>query len=308
MPSRGFLSTSLTLLSLAVNVRAAFLLDLFSKDGCYNNGCLRYVTPYGYANTTLARHVCLCRMTLTSFSNSALSSALPTASSDCSAFHSAKSTDVPGYASSCWNTHRYSSACSCIGVTPTPSGTTTTTTTTVPFARPTVSDGNIIVPKDRVKLDATLNLDTLCQSKVADAVEAVATQTGGVVTVTQTKTRTSLSISTTTVVSTTTKVTFSGLMSCEPTATLTVAATTGRGVAVNAAAVVASVTSSAAAATPTGCMKDAEATAIVNAFKSILSSNDKGAVKEVAEGLLADEFMGMSTSVDSLNGDDVSHR
>lgn len=248
-------------------------------------------------------------MALISVVNSALSSALPAASSDCSAFHAAEATDIPSYASSCWNTHRYSSACSCVGVTPTPSG-TTTTTTTVPFTRPTVNDGNVNVPRDgRIKLDATLNLDTLCQSKVADAVEAVATQTGGVVTVTQTKTRTSLSISTTTIVSTTTKVTFSGLMSCAPTATLTVAATTGRGVVVNAADVAASVTSSSAGGvtTPMGCMKDAEATAIVNAFKSMLSSNDKVAVKQVAEGLLADEFMAMSTSSNSLNGDGVSH-
>ena len=241
--------------------------------------------------------------------HSALSSALPTASADCSAFYSAECTDIPSYASSCWNTHRYSSACSCIGVAPTPSG-TTTTTTTVPFARPTVNDGNVNVPRDgRVKLDATLNLDALCQSRVADAVEAVVTQTGGVVTVTLTKTKTSLSISTTTSVSTTTKVTFSGLMSCAPSATLTVAATTGKGVAVNAAAVVAGVTSSSGGAvvTPTGCMKDAEATAVVNAFKSMLSSDDKDAVKKVAERLLADEFMGMSTSVNSLNRGDVSH-
>ena len=164
-----------------------------------------------------------------------------------------------------------------------------------------------------MKLDATLNLDVICQSKVKDAVEAVATQAGSVVTVTQT--RTSLSVSTTTSVWTTTKVTFSGLMSCAgttvtaaaPTATVTSTVSAGgRGVVVNAAAVVASSTVSSVA-TPSGCLKDAEATAIVDAFKGMFSSGDKSAVQKVAEGLLADEFMGMSTGVNSLGGGDVSH-
>ena len=53
-------------------------------------------------------------------------------------------------------------------------------------------------------------------------------------------------------------------------------------------------------------MKDAEATAVVMAFKSMLSGNDKTAVKKAAEGLLTDEFMGMSTGANSMNDDDAS--
>ena len=154
-----------------------------------------------------------------------------------------------------------------------------------------------------------MNLDVICQSKVADAVQAIATQVGSVVrvTATQTKTKTSVSISTTTSVSTTTKVTFSGLMSC-PATTVTVATASAgagvQGVVVNAAATAATSTASSVA-TPTGCLKDAEATAIVDAFKSMWSSAEKDSVKKVAESLLADEFIGMSTGVNSLRGEAV---
>ena len=211
---------------------------------------------------------------------------------------------MPSYASPCYNSRRYSSACSCL-LGPTDDGTpwgTTTTTTTVPFASQTSAPK---VPKDaRVKLDVTANLDVLCQSKVAEAVEDVE---GGSV-LTKTEVKTSLSMSTVTVVSTTTKVTFSGLAACTATATGGVVSTTKRAVA-SAAAVVATTTSSGAVANaslPAGCLKDTEAGAIVDAFKVMLSGQDKNQVKKTAEALLADEFMGMSTSVNSLKVDDVS--
>ena len=205
---------------------------------------------------------------------------------------------MPSYASPCYNSRRYSSACSCV-LGPTDDGTpwgTTTTTTTVPFASQTSAPK---VSKDaRVKLDVTANLDVLCQSEVAEAVEDVE---GGSV-VTKTEVKTSLSMSTVTVVSTTTKVTLSGLAACTATAT-------GRGLVANAVVVATSTKAGAASATaslPAGCLKDTEASAIVDAFKAMLSSQDKNEVKKTAEALLADEFMGMSTSVNSLKVDDVS--
>lgn len=260
---------------------------------------------------------------------SALSSASDIARADCSIFYTAHrhaqalattSVDypVPTYASACSDVWRFETACSCFGVTPslTPFG-TTTTTVTVPTPTAKTGHANAIGPRQRaagtkvvgVKLDAPLDLEVLCQEKIADALAAVDLGVGGTgeavagtvaktvnvagtTTVTKSVTAVSVSVSTKSV---------SG--SCVPSAT-----TTGRALVANAAAVPApnsAATAALSSSLPVGCLADAQAKAIVGAFKVMLTSRDKGSVKKIAEGLMAEEFMGMSSSANSLKGDEV---
>ena len=155
-----------------------------------------------------------------------------------------------------------------------------------------------LVPKAKI-LDSSFDLDVLCQSKVAAAVGADVVSKGGQVeTVTVATTKIKLSVVTKTSVSTTTKVTFSGVFNCGVSTTAGV----GKAALVGAAAT----STTTGVAVPTGCLSDSMAKNMVDAFGVMLGREDKKAVAEKAEGLLAEEFMGMSTSVNSLRGDSVS--
>ena len=194
---------------------------------------------------------------------------------------------------------------------------TTTTTATVPTPTAKTGHVNAIGPRQRgagtkvvsVKLDAPLDLEVLCQAKVADAFAAVELGDGGAEEAAAgTVTKTVSVAGTTTVTKSVTTVsvpvsTKSGSGSCVASAT-----TTGRALVANAVAVPAPNSTAAAALSsslPAGCLIDAQVKAIVGAFKEMLTSGDKGSVKKAAEGLLAKEFMGMSSSMNSLKGDDV---
>ena len=54
------------------------------------------------------------------------------------------------------------------------------------------------------------------------------------------------------------------------------------------------------------CLGDAQATNIVDALMDILIEPDRTKVGSMAEELIAEEFMEMSGSVNSLTGQDVS--
>jgi hypothetical protein len=131
-------------------------------------------------------------------------------------------------------------------------------------------------------LDTTVDLDLLCQSKVADALEAA--ETDG-----ECKAETSITTSTKTVTA--------------AASTCVQNTVTGRAQVANA---VVAPTTTVALETPASCMSDAQASAIAGAFKTMLTDANKSEVQALAGDLLADEFMGQSVSVNSIAGRDVS--
>jgi hypothetical protein len=136
---------------------------------------------------------------------------------------------------------------------------------------------NLVV---RPSSDTTVDLNLLCQSKIADVLEAAETECEAAPSI-STSTKTVTAAASTCVQST----------------------MTGR---VQVANAVVAQTTMVALETPASCMSDAQANVIAGAFKSMLTNPNRLEVQALAGDLLADEFMGQSVSVNSIAGKDVS--
>ncbi|OAP56296.1 hypothetical protein AYL99_09475 [Fonsecaea erecta] len=58
---------------------------------------------------------------------------------------------------------------------------------------------------------------------------------------------------------------------------------------------------------PTGCLSDAQATDIVSAWKTILTSPDRASASAAAQALIADEYLETSDSINSLAGNSLGN-
>jgi hypothetical protein len=132
-------------------------------------------------------------------------------------------------------------------------------------------------------LDAALDFDQICSSKAAAAVHAAKTTTITVTTIIA-------GVPTTTTIARTT-VTQPGTR-CSA-ATPSTSGGNGK------------LTSSPQPRTIPGCLFDAQATALADAFKFMLTTQNKSQVLDIAGEVLAEEFMAVSSGVNSMRGYEV---